>query len=145
MAGDWGGKMADAPLLPWGQPQGRLPRSHAQAGRKWRTIGENKAGGPGLAVLVVLLSTSLHCHVFPRWPLLVAVGSGHPSFPGGLAPHATPQRPCVGGAGGHLVSPGAGFPIEKHSSHGFTTGLPRPVALRPRFRRRGSIWCACCL
>lgn len=55
--------MAGAPPLPWGQLGGRPPQSRAQAGRKWRTIGKNKAGGPGLAVLVVLLGTSLHRHV----------------------------------------------------------------------------------
>lgn len=51
--------MACSPLLPWGQPLGWPLRSRVRAGRKWRTIGENKAGGPSLAVPAVLLGTSL--------------------------------------------------------------------------------------
>lgn len=85
-----GGNMACSPSLPWGQPRGWPLRSRVRAGRKWRTIGENKAGGPSLAVPAVLLSTSV------------------PGFPVGLAPHTAPRRPGAGGAGGHLVSLGAG-------------------------------------
>lgn len=58
--GRWREEVAGTPPLPWGQPRGQPPRSHARAGRKWRTIGENKAGSPGLAVLAVPLGTSLH-------------------------------------------------------------------------------------
>lgn len=102
------------PAVAMGAAAGTPPRSRAQAGRKWRTIGENKAGSPSLALLAVPLGTSFHRHVplsgFSWWRRTL----GTPGFSMGLGPHTAPRRPCVRGAGGHLVSPGAGFPIEKH-------------------------------
>lgn len=81
----------------------------------------------------------------PRQPLLVAVDPGHCILPVGLAPHATAQRLRVTGAGGHLATPGAGFPIEKHSSLGSTMGASKARVLRTQFWGRGSTWHSCCL
>lgn len=94
----WGGDGCH-PAVAMGAAAGTPPQSRAQAGRKWRTIGENQAGRPGLAVPAVPLRTSLAAvspsAASPRgagpWALLLLLQPGSPCHPLGL----TGWRPFV--------------------------------------------------
>lgn len=79
------------PAVAMGAAMGTPPQSRAQAGRKWRTIGENKAGSPGLAVLAVPLRTSLTAVS----PSAASPGGGGPWALCLLHQPGSPCHPCV--------------------------------------------------